>query len=56
MTYDFYGGGDSITEHRANLEATGRDDYKTPRSARIAVEQHVKAGIPVNKIVLGVPF
>ena len=56
MTYDFYGGGDRVTGHHANLETTGRDDYKSPRSASLAVEQHVKAGIPVNKIVLGVPF
>lgn len=56
MTYDFYGGGDRMTGHHANLEVTGRDDYKPPRSAQLAVEQHVKAGIPVNKIVLGVPF
>ncbi len=56
MTYDFYGGGDRVTGHHANLEVTGRDNYKPPRSARIAVQQHVDAGIPVNKIVLGVPF
>jgi chitinase len=56
MTYDFYGGGDRVTGHHANFKATGRDDYKPPRSSRIAVQQHVDAGIPVNKLVLGVPF
>ena len=56
MTYDFYGGGDRMTGHHANLKVTDRDDYKPPRSARVAVQQHIDAGIPANKIVLGVPF
>jgi len=56
MTYDFYGGGDRITGHHANLALTARDTLKPPRSARFAVQQHIDAGIPANKIVLGVPF
>ena len=56
MTYDFYGGGDRVTGHHANLALTARDTLKPPRSARVAVQQHIDAGIPANKIVLGVPF
>ncbi len=56
MTYDFYGGGSRRTGHHANLNTSKYDINTQVRSAVNAVEQHVNAGIPINKIVLGVPF
>ncbi len=55
MTYDFYTGGSKYTGHHANLY-NSEHNIKHPRSAEIAVEQHLKVGIPANKLVLGVPF
>ena len=55
MTYDFYTGGSKFTGHHANLY-NSEFNKKSPKSAKIAVEQHIKAGIPANKLVLGVPF
>lgn len=56
MTYDFYGGGDVITGHHANLSRSNFDDNTLSINAKLAVNQHTEAGIPSNKIVLGVPF
>lgn len=56
MTYDFYGEGSITTGHHANLYPSSSDNSKNIRSAINAVQQHVNAGIPINKIVLGVPF
>lgn len=55
MTYDFYSGLDSVTGHHANLY----DSKQAPslsKSAMASVERHLKAGVPANKIVLGIPF
>lgn len=56
MTYDFHGGWVAKTGHHANLYTSKHDDNSIPRSAAIAVQQHLNAGIPAEKIVLGVPF
>jgi chitinase len=56
MTYDFHGSAEKKTGHNANLFDSKYDDNEKVRSAKTAVDQHVKAGIPVEKIVLGVPF
>jgi len=56
MTYDFYGGGDIITGHHANLSTSKYDDNMGSINGKLAVKQHIDAGIPANKIVLGVPF
>ena len=55
MTYDFQAGGGK-TGHNASLTASSFDDSGNPRSAEKAVNEHISAGIPVEKIVLGVPF
>lgn len=55
MTYDFFTGGSSQTGHHSNLFQS--EFNKTSRvNAAAAVEMHFKAGIPIKKIVLGVPF
>lgn len=56
MTYDFYTGGSSDTGHHANLYQSDQDTTENPRSADKAVQQHLKAGVPAEKITLGVPF
>jgi chitinase len=56
MTYDYYTGGSPITGHHSNLFPSGNTNDRTSMSSSLAVEQHIKAGVPVEKIVLGVPF
>ena len=55
MTYDFYSGLDSVTGHHANLYDS-KQAPTTAKSVQAAVERHLKAGVPANKIVLGIPF
>lgn len=56
MTYDFYTGGSKETGHHSNLYKSDCDTTANPRSANSAVQQHLKAGVPAEKIVVGVPF
>ncbi len=56
MTYDFHGGWENKTGHNANLNTSEFDDNEQMISIQLAVEQHINAGIPANKIILGVPF
>lgn len=55
MTYDFFTGGSNRTGHHANLYKSEFDNWEGS-SASKAVEEHIKAGIPIKKLVLGVPF
>jgi len=55
MTYDFYSGLDSLTGHHANLYDS-KLAPTTSKSILASVERHLKAGVPANKIVLGIPF
>jgi chitinase len=55
MTYDFYeAGSDATTGHHAALYANSADPKKA--SADAAVRAFEKAGVPAEKILLGVPF
>lgn len=56
MTYDFHGGWSSITGHHANFQQSVFDTSAYARSAAGAVTEHLSAGIPIEKLVLGVPF
>jgi chitinase len=55
MTYDFHGGWSDHTGHLANLYPPAAPDT-LQRSAATAVNMFVKAGVPPQKLVLGVPF
>lgn len=55
MTYDFHAA-DGGTGHNAGLATSDYDNSSQPKNTRTAVHQHIKAGIPASKIVLGVPF
>lgn len=51
MTYDFYTPGSKTTGHHTALFSSG-----SPWNAHAFVEQHLGAGIPAKKIVLGAAF
>jgi len=53
MTYDFYTSGDSAGHH-SNLYPP--EDYDRDASAHKSVQIFLKAGVPEEKLVLGVPF
>lgn len=55
MTYDFHTGGSPIAGHHSNLYPSNSIHFTGPSADR-AVQQHIDAGIPSNKLVLGVPF
>ena len=55
MTYDFFTGGSNRAGHHANLYISEFDN-EGGASVSKAVEEHVNAGIPFEKLVLGVPF
>jgi chitinase len=50
MTYDFAGGWMPATAHHAQLYSL------SGRSTESYVKQHLRAGVPAEKIVVGVPF
>jgi chitinase len=52
MTYDLFQG-DTVVNH-APIYTT--DMYPTEKSADAAVKAFVKAGVPVEKLVMGIPF
>jgi chitinase len=54
MTYDFRGGWSSTTGHHSNLYNAKGD--AEPQSAQAAVDRFIKAGVPPEKIVVGVAF
>lgn len=55
MTYDFFVGGNGKTGHHANLYHSSDKDGNS-RSGNRAVQEHIIAGIPTEKLLLGVPF
>ncbi len=55
MTYDFYHGGDHRTGHHSNFHPSSSPD-RDKNNIINAVDLHVKAGVPLKKIHLGIPF
>ncbi|GAB3988129.1 glycoside hydrolase family 18 protein [Spirosoma daeguense] len=55
MTYDLYHGNDKVTGHHSPLDQSKKGD-QSRNSSVSAVEGHIRAGVPVEKIVLGLPF
>jgi chitinase len=55
MTYDFYNGLHKTTGHHSNLKASEKSDSDV-NSVVNAIDVHVNAGFPVEKINLGIPF
>lgn len=55
MTYDLYHGNDKVTGHHSPLAQSKKGD-QSRNSSMSAVDGHIRAGVPVEKIVLGLPF
>lgn len=55
MSYDFYTAGSETTGHHSGLGKSLSVDY-THRNARAGIERFLAAGVPREKIVLGVAF
>jgi chitinase len=55
MTYDFYNGWHNVNGHHSNYLSSARPEMDK-NSVVHAVEMHVNAGFPVEKINLGIPF
>lgn len=54
MTYDYFTGGSNIAGHHTNLF---HSETEIPHQSSVqAVEEHLAAGIPAEKLVLGVAF
>ena len=55
MSYDFYSGLSKVSGHHSNLKRTalpGSNEIST----EIAIDRHIRAGVPASKLVVGVPF
>lgn len=55
MTYDFFSVGSETTGHHTGLYRSGSSEAPT-RTAAAAVDRHLEAGIPPEKLSLGVAF
>jgi chitinase len=55
MSYDYYSGLSRISGHHSNLKNTDLPG-SIPISTEVAVDRHIRAGVPASKIVVGVPF
>ncbi len=55
MCYDYYHGWFYQTGHHANLYPIKKDEYEG-NSGLQAIERHLKAGVPANKLIMGIPF
>ncbi len=56
MAYDFHGSWDKTTNLHAALYGTAKDPGPDELNGHAAVQAYLQAGVPVDKIVLGVPF
>ena len=55
MCYDFYHGWFFQTGHHANLYPSKKEKF-TGNSGQEAIRRHIKAGVPSNKLIMGIPF
>ena len=55
MCYDYFQGWMYQTGHHANLHPSSHDKYGV-NSGVEAIDRHIKAGVPANKLVMGIPF
>ncbi|MCR8667592.1 glycoside hydrolase family 18 protein [Aestuariibaculum sp. M13] len=55
MCYDYYHGWHYQTGHHANLNPSHAEKFEG-NSGKQAIERHLKAGVPANKLVMGIPF
>ncbi|WP_317192064.1 glycoside hydrolase family 18 protein [Snuella sedimenti] len=55
MCYDFYHGWFFQTGHHANLFPSNKERFEG-NSGLQAIERHIEAGVPANKLIMGIPF
>jgi chitinase len=56
MGYDFAGGWDNYAGHQANLLASASCPECTPFNIHSVIDDYIVAGVPPEKIVLGMPL
>ena len=56
MGYDYAGSWDTVSGHQANLYPSTGNPRCTPFSTDAAVKDYIKAGVPADKIIVGMPL
>ncbi len=56
MTYDFHGTWETVTNFQSNLYGSAADPTQPPISVDGTVQAYLQAGVPPEKIVVGLPF
>jgi chitinase len=56
MAYDYAGSWDTVSGHQANLHNNPANENSTPFSSDAPITDYVAAGVPANKIVMGMPI